>query len=137
MKTKETVFLMGDFIELHECDNCNELIDGCGSVYWKDRDFTLCIPCLTKLSEQVNEELRVVNAVCTKVAIPSYIRWKIWERDNFTCTYCGSRNDLTIDHIHPEFLGGNLDESNLTTACRKCNSRKGIKSQDDFRSELP
>lgn len=123
---------MGDIIELHQCDNCNELIDGGGKVYWEDKDFTLCIPCLTKLSGQVNTKYEPAKGSYTKVSIPTSIRWKIWERDDFTCNYCGSRTDLTIDHIHPEALGGSLDESNLTTACRHCNSKKGVKLEDDF-----
>lgn len=32
---------------------------------------------------------------------------------------------LSIDHIHPERHGGTLDEDNLQTLCRPCNSRKG------------
>jgi len=132
IKTNETIFLMGDILELHRCDNCHELIDGCGKVYWEDRDFTICTPCLTKLIEQVNDRPESIKPIYTKVSIPSSIRWKIWERDNFTCQYCRSRSDLTVDHIHPEALGGNMDESNLTTACRSCNSKKGIKSKEDF-----
>jgi hypothetical protein len=62
-----------------------------------------------------------------KELIPLEIRWQVWERDNFTCKHCGSRRDLTVDHIFPEFLGGSFELSNLQTLCRRCNSRKGIK----------
>lgn len=60
-----------------------------------------------------------------KDKIPSNLRWQIWERDNFTCQKCGRRNNLSVDHIHPESRGGKMEESNLQTLCRNCNSSKG------------
>src|SRR5574343_1436118 len=52
-------------------------------------------------------------------------RWRIFERDNFTCCYCGSRRYLTVDHVVPQSGGGSDEDSNLITACKSCNSRKG------------
>ncbi len=40
------------------------------------------------------------------------------------CTYCGSPNDLTIDHIVPLSQGGSNAVDNLTVACRRCNTSK-------------
>lgn len=40
------------------------------------------------------------------------------------CVYCGSSEDLTLDHILPLRLGGTNDDNNLASACRSCNSRK-------------
>src|SRR6266487_6723827 len=37
-----------------------------------------------------------------KLLIPDKLRWQVWERDNFTCVHCGTRRNLTIDHIKPE-----------------------------------
>ena len=48
-------------------------------------------------------------------------------RDHHSCTYCGARDDLTIDHIIPASKGGEWSWTNLTTACAKCNNRKGDK----------
>jgi 5-methylcytosine-specific restriction endonuclease McrA len=48
-------------------------------------------------------------------------------RDHHSCTYCGARDDLTIDHIVPASKGGEWSWTNLTTACAKCNNRKGDK----------
>ncbi len=61
----------------------------------------------------------------TKLPIPVSLRWFIWERDNFTCRECGSRQKLTVDHIIPESKGGTLDPDNLQTLCHRCNCRKG------------
>jgi HNH endonuclease len=54
-------------------------------------------------------------------------RWVVWERDNFTCRECGSRRDLSVDHVYPEALGGGDDLDNLQTLCCSCNSRKGVR----------
>ncbi len=40
------------------------------------------------------------------------------------CCYCGSKGRLTIDHIVPIAEGGSNDWTNLTAACKSCNSRK-------------
>ena len=53
-------------------------------------------------------------------------RERIFERDSHQCQYCGSKEDLTIDHIVPRSKGGDRwDASNCTTACRPCNQLKG------------
>ena len=58
--------------------------------------------------------------------VPAALRKKVFERDGYTCTYCGSKDDLTIDHLVARAAGGTNDESNLMTSCRSCNSRKGV-----------
>lgn len=71
-----------------------------------------------------------------KESIPPQLRWGIWERDNFTCHYCGARKPLAIDHKVPESKGGPTIPENLLTACVRCNSRKGSKSYEEFIEEL-
>lgn len=62
-----------------------------------------------------------------KIPIPSNIKWAVWERDNFTCQRCGSRKDLTVDHVYPESKGGEMTMENAQTLCKSCNSRKGAR----------
>lgn len=62
-----------------------------------------------------------------KEDISESLRWEIYERDNFTCRNCGTRRNLTIDHIYPEILGGKATLENCQTLCRSCNSRKGAR----------
>lgn len=62
-----------------------------------------------------------------KNKIPDKIRWAVWERDNFICQKCGSRKDLTIDHVYPESKGGKMTMKNAQTLCRTCNSSKGAR----------
>lgn len=50
-------------------------------------------------------------------------------RDGGCCQYCGSQENLHVDHIIPKrLLGENGDTmENLITACRQCNLSKGGK----------
>jgi len=49
---------------------------------------------------------------------------KIYKRYGNKCVYCGSTNNLTLDHIIPIANNGNHTEDNLVVACRSCNSSK-------------
>lgn len=62
-----------------------------------------------------------------KAPIPADVRWLVWERDNFTCQKCGSRKNLSIDHIIPESKGGEATMENCQTLCKTCNSSKGAR----------
>lgn len=46
------------------------------------------------------------------------------ERDGNCCVYCGSGDNLCIDHVLPVIQGGNDDIDNLVCACKECNSGK-------------
>lgn len=58
------------------------------------------------------------------------LRQEIIVRDGTICTYCKQdcQDDPTVDHIKAVSNGGDpFDPSNLTVACRSCNSAKGNK----------
>ncbi len=40
------------------------------------------------------------------------------------CAYCGSTEDLTLDHIVPRSRGGSNHSTNILCACKKCNADK-------------
>ena len=44
-------------------------------------------------------------------------RRNLFQRDNHTCQYCGSREQLSIDHVMPRSRGGQDIWENVTTAC--------------------
>lgn len=50
------------------------------------------------------------------------VRVYIFERDEFTCQYCGDEA-CEIDHIIPVSAGGSDHVMNLVAACRYCNGR--------------
>lgn len=65
--------------------------------------------------------------VGTRDLIPESVRTQVYERDGWRCVECGSRNDLTVDHILPWSKDGPDDEANLRTLCGFCNSSKGAR----------
>ena len=60
------------------------------------------------------------------------IRFQIFERDGFACTYCGETEELACDHIVPLVQGGLSTPDNLTTACRACNSEKSGRTPGEW-----
>ena len=50
------------------------------------------------------------------------------------CNYCGSRENLALDHIFPQKSGGQDHADNLILACRICNSSKGKKDLMEWMS---
>jgi hypothetical protein len=55
----------------------------------------------------------------------SDIRAAIFNRDNNKCVYCGSNQELHLDHVMPKSIFPWHDIYNLVTACKKCNYEKG------------
>jgi hypothetical protein len=61
------------------------------------------------------------------VAVNKRLRFEIFRRDGFRCTYCGAvpeETELHVDHVVPVALGGTDIPENLTTACEDCNAGK-------------
>ncbi|MDN4166664.1 HNH endonuclease [Cytophagales bacterium LB-30] len=90
------------------------------------------------VASAVNQSLRSVNQsfpMPSVIRLNRYInipykgvvltRHNIFRRDNHTCQYCGSTRDLTLDHVVPSSKGGKSSWTNLVTACKRCNTRKG------------
>jgi len=73
------------------------------------------MPSVIRLNRYVNAPYKGVNLT----------RQNIFKRDNFECQYCGTKRDLTIDHVIPRAKGGADTWTNLVTACKKCNAKKG------------
>lgn len=63
-----------------------------------------------------------------KKQIVRFSRMNIFLRDSHQCQYCGGdypRSQLTLDHVIPVVQGGRKSWSNIVTACKPCNQRKG------------
>ena len=56
------------------------------------------------------------------------IREYVREREKVDeCIFCGSKGELTREHLFPRSLGGPNEEKNVVWVCARCNSSKGRK----------
>jgi len=59
-------------------------------------------------------------------------RLVVLARDGYVCTYCG-QDATTVDHIVSLKAGGDpISLDNMVACCKRCNSRKGARSQAVF-----
>ncbi|MFZ5709768.1 MAG: HNH endonuclease [Pseudomonadota bacterium] len=75
------------------------------------------IPSVVVLKEYIRPRKRV-----------AFTRFNLFLRDEFCCQYCGSKGDLTFDHVVPRSRGGTTSWENVVAACAPCNLRKGNRS---------
>ena len=58
-------------------------------------------------------------------------RKSVFKRDNHICQYCQKsfgEKELTLDHVLPKSRGGKKSWTNIVSACKKCNQKKGDKT---------
>ncbi|KAK6942003.1 HNH endonuclease 5 [Dillenia turbinata] len=121
----------------------------------KVRDDLSTIKCLNTIADVLEYYDQTVNSPTGSFNIPAVLRVphllqvvkrrrvrntlsrkNIFYRDSFTCQYCFSHENLTIDHVLPTARGGEWKWENLVTACAKCNSRKGQKTLEEANMKL-
>lgn len=65
----------------------------------------------------------------------SRLRMLVLQRDNHTCVYCGcAPRTLCVDHKTPLCQGGGNELNNLAAACRRCNTKKGKRTVEQWRN---
>jgi 5-methylcytosine-specific restriction endonuclease McrA len=52
------------------------------------------------------------------------------------CSYCGESGPLEADHRIPLARGGSNTIDNILPACRRCNARKHLMTEAEFRARL-
>jgi len=85
------------------------------------------------LRPKVIRLLNLVNLPYRKLA-PT--KENIFKRDNFTCMYCPSKKNLTLDHVLPRSRGGKNTWKNLVACCSKCNCKKDNKTPKEANMKL-
>jgi len=66
-------------------------------------------------------------------------RCRLFVRDRHVCAYCGghfAELELTVEHILPVSRGGRHEWTNVVTACRSCNTRKGSRRPEEANMPL-
>ena len=64
-------------------------------------------------------------------------RRAVFARDSWTCQYCGSRSNLTVDHVIPRSKGGSDSLENLRAACQRCNYGRGARDATESVAKRP
>ena len=83
----------------------------------RSQRYSIRIPSVVVLKDYVKPQKRV-----------AFTRFNLFLRDEFRCQYCGSKGDLTFDHVLPRCRGGITSWQNVVAACSPCNLRKGSKT---------
>ena len=71
--------------------------------------------------------------------VPALTREMLFARDRYLCAYCGTRHrpsELTAEHVQPQSRGGRNSWTNLVSACKPCNLRKGNRTPEQARMPL-
>ena len=71
--------------------------------------------------------------------VPPLNNHELFRRDGYMCMYCGSESaehGLTRDHVRPLSHGGHDVWSNVVSACKSCNTRKGGRTPEQAHMPL-
>ena len=60
-----------------------------------------------------------------------FTKKNVFIRDGYKCQYCGSNQELTIDHIIPASRGGKNTFENCVAACKPCNNKKNNRTPNE------
>ena len=80
--------------------------------------------------------IRLLNYVGFRHSAIKVNRRRIFKRDGYECGYCGSKRNLTIDHIIPRSKGGTNTWKNMVTCCNRCNNEKDDKTLEQAGMKL-
>ncbi len=103
-------------------------------------------------AEVIQDTENMVRTSTGELVVPSVVRMRyqvrrpmptlrlsrhsILARDKYTCQYCGSSRELTIDHVVPRWVGGPQTWENLVACCRRCNLKKADKTPQQANMRL-
>ena len=137
MRSRKVLILNADYRAFSVCSvykafllvylNKAEIVKKVENAYLRTITRSYDVPSIIKLHHYVNIPYKGVIMT----------RQNIFKRDGNKCVYCSSNDNLTIDHVLPRSRGGSTSWSNLVTACKSCNSKKGDFLPEEIGMELP
>ena len=65
-----------------------------------------------------------------------FTKRNVMVRDKYKCLYCGSCNNLTIDHVIPISQGGKSAFDNCVACCQFCNCKKSGRTPSEAKMFL-
>jgi len=98
-----------------------------------------------KVIHSPTSEIRLPSVISLKRYIkpnnyPNFTRFNLFLRDHFSCQYCGLKaengKELTFDHVIPRRMGGRTSWDNITSACPRCNMKKGGRTPGQAHMQL-
>ena len=99
-----------------------------GYGYIHTANMELPIPSVIRLPYLVKRPFHVARKIS---------RAEIYNRDQFTCQYCGKQTrQLTLDHVIPRYRGGQHTWENVVSACAPCNRRKAGRTPEEANMKL-
>ena len=109
------------------CDEMKHISDPQMFTLNEQKNKHICKDCFLFVHKNISWGAEIKTVVVfdyKKETIKHSLKWAVWKRDGFLCQHCKATQNLSVDHIIPESLGGDLSMHNLQTLCRSCNSRK-------------
>lgn len=81
-------------------------------------------------------EMRLPSVILLKQYVDlnrpaAFSRWNLAVRDHFECCYCGSKDELTFDHVIPKSRQGLSVWGNALLSCASCNNKKGNRTPQE------
>jgi 5-methylcytosine-specific restriction endonuclease McrA len=81
--------------------------------------------------------IRLASLVKRPRAERKMTRFEIFNRDHYTCQYCGkSTHQLTLDHVMPRHRQGDHTWENVVSACVTCNRKKAGRTPEEAGMKL-
>ena len=104
-------------------------------------------------AEMLEDGLGYIHSISRTYPLPSVIRlarmvkrprrqrkmsrFEIFNRDKYTCQYCGQKTrQLTLDHVIPRYRGGQHTWGNVVSACVACNRHKAGRTPEEAHMKL-